>query len=140
MFKIYSISFILLFLFGSSNLFSQDKKKSKFWNEVLNGTVDSSANDYFSKKQIRYEDYVYENNIRTVELRNESFELSDPIMLLGSDEKLKLSFDDLDGGYVNYAYTFIHCNSSCLPYDLMSVELLCSFKTNTMNELRYNSE
>lgn len=53
---------------------------------------------------------IFSDNIRTVQLYREGWKMSNPIIQLGSDQKLVLSFDDLGGDVVDYYYTLYHCN------------------------------
>jgi len=134
------ISVLLLLLCPLMNASAQDKKKkSAFWNAVLNGTPDTVKEDYYSSQLLRYEDYVYNKSIRTVELRNESFEMTQPVLLLGSEEdKLRLSFDDLDADLKNYSYTFIHCDANWESSGMMAAEFIEGFQENNINEYRYS--
>lgn len=137
--KIFFLSIMILQLFVShSNCYAQ-KKKSGLWNALLTPTpTDTTAEDYYGNSEIRYEDYVYKRNIKTVQLRDESFQLSQAILNLDSQEKLKLSFDDLDADLKNYSYTFIHCNSNWTPSDIMPSEYIDGFQENTINDYRYS--
>jgi hypothetical protein len=49
----------------------------------------SGDDDYYGNTAIRYEDYIYKPNIKTVRFYDENFELSQPMLRLGSEEKLK---------------------------------------------------
>lgn len=61
--------------------------------------------------QTKYSDCVLKDEIRTVLLHKEGWELSYPVIDLGSDAKLKLSFDDLGEDVENYSYSLLHCNA-----------------------------
>ncbi len=98
----------------------------------------SGDDDYYGNTAIRYEDYIYKPNIKTVRFYDENFELSQPMMRLGSEEKLKLSFDDLDGDLKNYSFTVIHCNSIWEPSDMMSSEYIDGFQDNPVNDYHYS--
>ncbi len=128
--------FLLIFSFTAVN--AQDKKKSSFWSTVINGTEDTTVADYYGSKLLRNEDYVYNKNIKTVELRNESFEMTQPILNLGSEDKLKLSFDDLDADLKNYSYTFIHCDANWEASGLNPADFIDGFQENNINEYRYS--
>ncbi len=95
---------IFLILNTASGLFAQD--------------------DYYNESAIKYDDYVYSENIKSVELHLKNVKFSLPMMRLGSDEKLRLSFDDLDLGNETYYYTFILCNKDWTPADLMPMEYI----------------
>ena len=58
-------------------------------------TIQPTDDDYYKKNFFRYEDYTYDDNIKTILLYKEGFELAPPLIQLGSDEKIHLSFDDL---------------------------------------------
>lgn len=92
-----------------------------------------------SSAAIQYDDVVYKENIKTVQLHAPDFELSQPIINLNSGEKLKLGFDDLSGELQNYSYTFIHCNANWEPSDLMSSEFIEGFADNSINEYHYST-
>ena len=131
--------FLLLFALLSISTFAQKEKKTSLWKSLNTPTgKDTTAEDYYGDNTIRYEDYVYKKNIKTVELRDESFILSKAILNLGSDEKLKLSFDDLDADIKSYAYTLIHCNANWEPSDLMPNEYIDGFLDNNINDYRYS--
>lgn len=118
---------------------AQKEKKKSLWKSLNTpANSDTTADDYYESNAIRYEDYVYKRQIRTVQLRDESFELSQAILNLDSQEKLKLSFDDLDADLKNYSYTLIHCNSNWEPSDLMPNEYIDGFIDNSIIEYRYS--
>lgn len=98
----------------------------------------NKTDDYYGTAAIRYEDHVYSPNIKTVQLYDESFEISQPIINLDSPEKLKLSFDELDADFKNYTYTFIHCNSKWEPSNLMPAEYIDGFQDNPISNYRYS--
>ena len=131
--------FIILFSLNISVSLAQKEKKVSLWKSLNTPTAkDTTADDYYGDNSIRYEDYVYKRNIKTVELRDESFILTKAILALGSEEKLKLSFDDLDADLKNYSYTLIHCNANWQPSDLMPNEYIDGFLDNSINDYRYS--
>jgi len=83
--------------------------------------------DFYASGYLRYEDYVYNKNIKTVVFEQAVLRLSDPVIELGQGEKLILSFDDLEGDYKNYMYTLIHCDASWNASQLMQNEYLRGF-------------
>lgn len=133
--------FILLpavFCFVANDSFAQKEKKQKKWKNLLESSNDTASEDYYGDNTLRYEDYVYKPNIKTVQLYDESFELSQPLLALGSTEKLKLSFDDLDADLKSYSYTIIHCNANWEPSDLVPAEYIDGFLDNSINDYRYS--
>lgn len=72
-----------------------------------------------------YQDKIYADNIRTVQLYVDPLMLTDPIIPLRSTTQLRLAFDDLEGGKKNYYYTIIQCNydwtaSVLSPFDYLN--------------------
>lgn len=73
------------------------------------------------------EDQTYKSSIKTVLFHPIDSELAPPIIDFHSNDKLTLSFDDLDAGYVPWQYTLIHCNADWTPTDLWQNEYLDGF-------------
>ena len=55
---------------------------------------------------------IYKAGIKTVLFHKAGVEMSAPVIMLRSDEKLQLSFDDLDGDLKPYKFTVTHCDAS----------------------------
>ena len=81
-----------------------------------------SSDEYYDNQHIRYDDYVYVENLKNVKLYKTGFELSAPFMELNSGDKLTLTFDDLSSQGITYYYSFILCNQDWTPADLMPME------------------
>lgn len=132
---------IITLLFAAclhQNFFAQENKKT-LWQE-LNSPSDEEKKDdeYFENIAIRYEDYIYKPNIKTVRLYDENFELSQPIISLGAQTKLKISFDDLEADLKNYYFTIVHCDAAWQPSDLMPAEYIDGFPENPITDYRYS--
>ena len=93
----------------------------------------SSDDDYYKKNFFRYEDYTYDDNIKTILLYKEGFALSPPLIQLGSDEKIHLSFDDLNTNLRTFKYTIIHCDANWKPSDLMPMQYIDGFTDDYIN-------
>src|SRR5436190_19618961 len=78
-------------------------------------TVGETDEDYANDNVLRYDDYIYKQNIRTVQFHESTWDYSAPIIPLRSSEILELSFDDLDGDKKQYMITFVHCNADWTP-------------------------
>ncbi len=83
--------------------------------------------DYVNDNVLRYDDYNYKPNIKSIQFFESSWEYAPPIISLDGSEQLELSFDDLDGDQKQYSITFIHCNADWTPSDLMVSEYLNGF-------------
>ena len=87
----------------------------------------ASEDDYVNDQVLKYDDYTYKPNIRTIQFHEISWEYSPPIIALNGNEQLELAFDDLDGDQKQYTLSFIHCNADWTPSDLMVSEYLNGF-------------
>ncbi|HET6226456.1 MAG TPA: type IX secretion system plug protein domain-containing protein, partial [Bacteroidia bacterium] len=88
---------------------------------------------------VPFEEDVYKKTIKTVELRNPDFELSQPVLHLNASETLKLSFDELTVDLQRYSYTFIHCNADWTPSNLLSSEFIDGFAENAIADYQYSA-
>lgn len=97
--------------------------------------------DYFEENFIRYDDFEYSANIKSVQLiKGEAFMLQ-PTILLNSNETLTLQFDDLNSGTGNYFYKLILCNNNWTPSTLMPMEYIEGLQEIMFNnvQLSYNT-
>lgn len=107
-------------------------------NVLCYGLLPAQEDDYYNPVFLQYEDYVYVNTINTVRLHEESWELSPPLIRLGSTQKLKLSFDDFDTKLKTLNYTVIHCDANWKPTDIMQNEYLEGFFENNISDFQYS--
>ena len=109
--------------------------------------VQDETEAYYKQDYFRYHDYEYQDNIKAVNLHKAGFALSMPIIELGSNEKLLLSFDDLDADVKSYRYEIIHCSANWEPTDIVKSEYTSgygdglienpSFSYNTMEDFTH---
>jgi len=98
------------------------------------------SQEYFQENFLRYDDYVYKKNIRTVLLSRDDWEFSAPVIRLGTNEKLKLSFDDLDGDSKNYRFTIVHCDAAWNPTSsLLQSEYINGFFDDNILDYSYSA-
>ena len=83
--------------------------------------------EYVNERFLRYEDHVYKSTIKTVLCHESSFEMNPPMIELNSGQQIQVSFDDLEGDFRTFQYSFIHCDASWNPDDLMVSEYLSGF-------------
>ena len=86
-----------------------------------------------------YDNSVSKKSIKTIELKNPTFELSQPVLHLNTDEILKLDFDDLTTEIQRYNYTFIHCNAKWESSNLLITEYIDGFAENAISEYQYSA-
>ena len=96
------------------------------------------SDDYFKKDYLRYENYIYKKNIKTVMLHRAGQELSEPVIELGTHEKLILSFDDLDADVKTYSYTIIHCDAEWTPSRLIPSQYTNGFNEESLTDHRFS--
>ena len=101
-------------------------------------TLAQDEDDYFSDSQLRYENYIYKENIKSVLLENNNEKLSYPFIALNSEEVVRLDFDDLDGGYKNYTYGVVQCNADWTPSNLSTAQYISGFWENPLNSYAYS--
>lgn len=84
-----------------------------------------------------YTNHVFDKNIKTVQLYKEGWNLSYPVISLGSDERLVLNFDLLGDKTETYYYTFIHCDKDWNRSGIIPNDYLNGFPENPVEN--YNS-
>ena len=89
--------------------------------------------------QAPYDNNVYNSAIKSVEFYNTKKQGSFPVIVLGSDEKVQLAFDDLRGGSRNYYYTIEHCDTRWNSSNLSTAEYLTSFTDDRMYNYTYST-
>lgn len=95
--------------------------------------------DYALENYIRYDDYTYDDSIKTVLLFNTRNEMSYPIIGLNGGETIKLSFDDLRRENSIYYFTVIHCNANWEPSDLEQNEYIEGFFEDEIFDFKYSN-
>lgn len=100
---------------------------------LFSSQIAIAQEDYYNKSHLRYDDYVYSENIKSVQLYKKNDEYSIPMIALGSQEQLQLAFDDLESGMGTYNYSFILCNNDWTPADLMPMEYIEGLTSDYFN-------
>jgi hypothetical protein len=96
------------------------------------------SSDYYSRDYLRYEDHIYQPNINTVLLHRSGWEMTDPVILLNSEEQLLLSFDDLQADVKAYQYTVVHCNSDWTKTDIWPNEYIEGFTDGIIDNYNFS--
>lgn len=88
-----------------------------------------------------YENAVYKEDIKTVLMYRDGFELSNPVLELGEDVSLVVKFDDLSGEIKDYYYTIIHCDVNWNESFLLQPDYLEGFPDNPLvdYEISFNT-
>ena len=77
---------------------------------------------------------VYNENIKTVQLYREGWNLSYPVLKLNTPEKLELHFDLIDDQAETYYYTFIHCDKDWNRSDIFEMDYIDGQTENPIEE------
>lgn len=125
-----------LYFFQQKGYAQKSKKRSI--SEQKPFGIDTVKENYFETSFFRYENYTYNKNIKTVQLHEKSFELSSPLLVLNSDQQLKLSFDDFGSDYKSYNYTLIHCSSDWQPTDISTQDYISGFPQDFLTDYKYS--
>lgn len=94
--------------------------------------------DYFGANYLRYEDFIYQQGIKTVLLTPPDFSISSPIIRLNTEDKLLLTFDDLDADVKDYAYTFVHCNANWTPSNLLYSQFMSGLPDDRITDYSFS--
>ena len=94
--------------------------------------------DYYNDKNLRYENYTYNERIKTVRLHPASDVLKEPILRLNGMEQLQLSFDEIGSDARNFMYTFIHCDMNWKPSNITQMEYMEGFFENYIVDFEYS--
>ncbi len=78
--------------------------------------------------------HIFSDNIKTVQLYKEGWNLSYPIIRLNSKDRLILGFDLLENQSESYYYTFIHCDKDWHRSDIIKNEYLSGFPDNPLDD------
>ena len=90
------------------------------------------------KSQFIYKNGSLKTQIKTLLCHKKEDELSLPIINLNTDNKLLVSFDDLDADIKDYYYTIIHCNSDWTESDLMQSEYISGFTDEPITNYEFS--
>jgi hypothetical protein len=78
--------------------------------------------------------HIFSENIKTVQLYKEGWNLSYPILKLNSNDKLVLHFDLLEDQSETFYYTFIHCDKEWNKSDIIPNDYLNGYSENTIED------
>ena len=95
---------------------------------TLNSRASGAADQFY------YQNAVYREEIKSVQLYRDGSELSNPVFELGSDVHLVLKFDDLAEDAKNFSYTIIHCDANWNESFIQQSEYLAGFPDNPLSD------
>ncbi len=80
------------------------------------------------------ENGVYVDNLKTIQVQLNGEWGEQPVMLLGGENYMLISFDDLQHNFVRYTYNIIHCNADWTQSDLLRSEYMTGFDDNRIED------
>ncbi|HOY42366.1 MAG TPA: DUF5103 domain-containing protein, partial [Chitinophagales bacterium] len=92
-----------------------------------------------SSKAIIYENKVYANYIKTVQLFPKGADMAMPILNMNQNETLELHFDDLSAKPKNYFYTVQQCQSDWTPTMMNVMEYVDGFTEANINDYEFSN-
>jgi hypothetical protein len=92
-----------------------------------------------AEKELRYENYIYEDQIRSVQLTQPGTIYPVPVIKLGTSDQLTLSFDELGESNDYYQYTLVHCDAGWQPSNLRPLEYLNGNVFDNISDFKYSS-
>ena len=102
------------------------------------GRMINDSSDYYNREFIRYENYVYSPNIRTVQCHQLGVVLSPAIVRLNSEDVLLLSFDDLEADVKTYQYRMIHCSFDWKPSNLFESQYQHGYSSYPISDWQFS--
>ncbi len=94
---------------------------------------------YAADSTLRYENYIYEKDFRSVKLYQTSSGFNFPVLNLNSSETLSLDFDQLSSEQDYYQYTLIHCNANWEPSGMAKTQTLAGMGFESINNAMFSS-
>lgn len=96
--------------------------------------------EFYDENYLRYDNRVYDQNIKTVQLFRKGWNETFPVLNLEEEgQQLHLTFDDLNQNLRNIGYTFVHCNWDWTPSDMMKIEYLDGITDNTVEKYGFSA-
>ena len=84
-------------------------------------------------------DKIYKSNIATPQLFQYGNQLQLPVYTLKSSDRFQLEFDDLEGNFKSYYYTYQLCDYNWVPVNLSPFDYIKGFTQNRITTYRYSS-
>lgn len=84
--------------------------------------------DYVNVPYIRFPEIYIDGAVQTM-----------PIIELHSNQRLRISFDDLNQGTERYSYQVLHCNYDWIPSDLVFMQYINGFETYEIFDYKFST-
>ncbi len=126
--NIYKIVYVIIFILISTTVIQT----------VRSGEVSEKRiiDKHYQDEKVN--NYVFRENIKTVQFHPEGWELGYPIIDINDKTPLVFSFDDLSDESENYSYTIIHCNSDWVPTDILQSDYISGLNEGVINDYEFS--
>lgn len=101
-------------------------------------TINKNADDYYQPSRIKYTDEVYVQSIKSVQLHSSEWVFGPPIIWLGKQNQLTLSFDELTDNKKDYYFTFILCDAMWNFVDLPQMDYIDGFFEDPLTSFQFS--
>jgi hypothetical protein len=104
----------------------------------LNLNQSEGDTEYYSENFIRYDNFSYKKEVKTVTLHPKGWPLSPPVINMNDLTPLLLEFDVLDSALGDYMYSLIHCDHDWQKSDLDVQEYIMGMPSDFLSEYDYS--
>lgn len=81
---------------------------------------------------------VFDESIKSLQVKLAGDDFAQPIAILGTDDRISISFDQLSDDREFFRYSLVHCNASWQPSGLVDSEFLDGFNEGTVDNYEYS--
>ncbi|NOX86498.1 MAG: DUF5103 domain-containing protein [Chlorobi bacterium] len=89
-------------------------------------------------QKVKNEDLIYDDKIHTVLFYKTGNQMNPPVLRLGTNDKLRLAFDDMSNKSYLFRYTIIHCNYKWEPSNLQQNEYIDGYEEGDINNYEFS--
>ncbi len=82
---------------------------------------------------------IFDPNFKTLQVKLEGNDYFPPIIVLGSDDRIRISFDDLQEDLSYLRYSLVHCNADWQPSDLLESEYVNGFNYANIENYKFST-
>jgi hypothetical protein len=86
------------------------------------------------------EEKIHKESLRSVGFGRSGLPFAFPLIRLGSDETLRLSFDDLEDEAQTFEYTVVHCDADWQPSDISPYDFIDGFDEDYIRSYEFSNQ
>ena len=81
---------------------------------------------------------IFDSHFKTLQVKVEGNDYVPPVIALGSDERVVISFDELTEEHSYLRYSLVHCNANWQPSGLVDAEFVDGFNLGDVEDYEYS--